>query len=104
MTLAELITALEAEDPSKVVPLGFTHPHSHRADYCDLAFEPARNVTVAAMLADARSALGATFQGWKGGDFEMREYTDCWLAAEGCCGETIGPILLTLMLAAGKTP
>lgn len=102
MTLEELITALEAADPNLVLPDGFTHPHSYRGDYMDLAFEPASNVTVAAMLTDARSALGTTYQGWKGGDYEMTEYTDCWLASEGGLGETIGPLLLRLMLAAGK--
>lgn len=101
MTLAELIAALEAENPAKVLPHGFTRPHSYRGDYMDLSFEPASNITVAAMLADARSALGATFHGYKGGEYEMREYTDCWLAEYGRCGETIGPLLLKLMLANG---
>ena len=98
MTLEELITALEAHDPAKVVSRGFAKPHSYRGDYCDLAFEPAANVTVGSMLADARSALGATFQGYKGGDYTMDEYTDCWLAEYGCCGETIGLLLLKFML------
>jgi hypothetical protein len=105
MTLAELITALEAEDPRKVVPHGFTDPHSWRGDYMDLAFEPASNVTVGAMLADARSALGAVFHGYKGGEYTMEEYTSCWLAEYGNGdGETIGPLLLKLMLAAGEAP
>jgi hypothetical protein len=100
MTLEELITALEVEDPAKVVRHGFTNPHSYRGYYVELAFEPASNVTVGAMLADARSALGAVYQGWKGGDFEMNGHTDCWLSLEGCAsGETIGPTLLRLMLA-----
>jgi hypothetical protein len=101
MTLGELIAALEAADPTKVVPHGFTNPHSYRGYYDQLAFEPARNVTVEAMLDDARSALGTTYQGWKGGEFEMDEHTDCWLASEGSTSdETIGLTLLRLMLAA----
>lgn len=99
MTLAELITALEAADPAQVVAHGFRNPHSYRGDYMDLAFEPASDVTVADMLADARSALGATFEGYKGGDFTMSGYTDCWLAEYGCLGETLGPLLVQLMLA-----
>lgn len=99
MTLEELITALESHDQAKVVPHGFANPHSYRGDYCDLAFEPAANVTVGSMLNAARSALGETFQGYKGGDYTMADYTDCWLAEWGCCGETIGPLLLKLMLA-----
>jgi hypothetical protein len=105
VTLADLIAALEAENPARVLPYGFTGPHSYRGDYMDLAFEPASNVTVGAMPADARSALGATFHGYKGGEYEMGEYTSCWLDEYGSGdGETIGPLLLKLMLAAGETP
>lgn len=100
MTLAELITALEAADPDRVVPHGFTNPHSYRGYYDELAFEPAANVTVADMLDDARSALGSTYEGWKGGDFTMRGHTDCWLSEEGrASGDTISALLLQLMLA-----
>jgi hypothetical protein len=103
MTLNELIAALEAADSDLLLPLGFSHPHSYRGDYMDLAFEPAADVTVGAMLADARGALGATFQGWKGGDYSMDAWTECWLDEEGRGdGEAIGPILLTLLLAAGQ--
>lgn len=97
MTLGDLIAFLEAVPPETVVPLGFHCPHSYRGYYCDLAFEPAKNVTVGAMLADARSALGATFEGYKGGDYEMSADTDVWLANYGDCGESIGPVLLRYM-------
>lgn len=101
MTLGDLITALEAQDPLRKVPLGFASPHSYRGTYAELAFEPKAGVTVGEMLASARSALGATYEGWKGGDFTMVRYTGCWLAEHGHGeGETIGPLLLTLMLAA----
>lgn len=104
MTLDELIVALEAADPALVLPLGFSNPHSYRGDYMDLAFEPTANVTVGAMLADARSARGTTYQGYKGGDNTMDGWTDCWLAEEGSSAnaETIGAVLLTLLLAAGQ--
>lgn len=98
MTLGELISRLESEDPTLVVPLGFTEPHSYRGYYDELAFVPTEKVTVREMLAAARSALGTTYQGWKGGDFKMGQYTDCWLAEQGDCGEGIGPILLDYML------
>jgi hypothetical protein len=104
MTLGELIAVLETAEPDLVLPLGFSNPHSYRGDYMDLAFEPTVNVTVGAMLADARTALGNTYQGWKGGDYTMDAYTECWLAEEGSSAdsETVGPILLTLLLAAGQ--
>lgn len=104
MTLGELITALEAADPTLVVADGFTRPHSYRGYYNELAFEPAANVTVGQMLADAQSALGATYQGWKGGDYTMDEHTDCWIAEQGSTGDTIGPLLIHLMLAAAQPP
>lgn len=104
MTLGELIAVLETAEPDLVLPLGFHNPHSYRGDYMDLAFEPAANVTVSAMLADARTALDNTYQGWKGGDYTMDAYTDCWLATQGSSAdsETIGPILLFLLLSAGQ--
>uniref|UniRef100_UPI003F496201 hypothetical protein n=1 Tax=Streptomyces sp. CA-141956 TaxID=3240051 RepID=UPI003F496201 len=101
MTLEELITALETADPTLVLPHGFTNPHSYRGFYEDLAFEPATDVRVTDMLADARDALGETFEGWKGGEYKMRRGTDCWLAHEGMLGETLGPLLIRLMLDAG---
>lgn len=98
MTLSELIKALEAADQTRVVPRGFSNPHSYRGYYQDLAFEAASNITVAEMLAAARGALGQTFEGYKGGEYKMGEYTEVWLAAYGCCGESIGPTLLSYML------
>jgi len=100
MNLGDIITRLEAADPQQVVPHGFHNPHSYRGDYYDLAFEPVTNITVADMLEAARSAVGATYQGWKGGDFRMNEYDWCWLSEEGTAsGETISPLLLQFMLA-----
>lgn len=102
MILKDLIDALAAEDPDLVLPLGFHEPHSYRGDYMDLAFMPAENITIGGVLAAARSALGATYQGYKGGDFTMGEHTDCWLAQYGSTGETVGPILLRALLEAGR--
>ena len=84
MRLGELIERLEAApDQGAVVRWGFGMPHSSRGDYSELAFDPAENVTVASMLAHAKSALGSTFEGWKGGDFKMGEYTPCWIEKRG---------------------
>ncbi len=102
MTLDELIAALETEDPDRMLPLGFTNPHSYRGYYEQLAFEPAANASIGSMLQAARSALGATFEGWKGGDYTMGRFTDCHLAWRGRCGEEIGPVLITLLLAADQ--
>lgn len=102
MTLGELIEYLEKCDPDLVVPLGFARPHSYRGYYEQLAFSPARNVTVCSMLGHAKNALDATFTGYKGGEYTMRDYTDCWIAEYGSGdGQGIGPILLDYMT--GKT-
>ena len=98
MTLRDLIQTLEKYPADKIVPHGFGQPHSYRGYYDQLAFEPMENVTVGAMLDDAKSALGKTFQGYKGGDYEMKAWTEVWLAHYGQCGEGIGPTLLRYML------
>lgn len=79
--------------------MGFGRPHSYRGYYEQLAFEPVLATSVKAMLVAAESAIGTTYQGWKGGDFTMDEYTSVWLALEGDGGgETLGRLLLSLML------
>lgn len=98
MYLKELIEYLEACDPEVVVPVGFNNPHSYRGYYECLAFEPAPNVTIGSMLADARSALGQTYTGYKGGEYTMGEYTDVYLAEWGDTGDAIGTVLLDYMV------
>lgn len=98
MTLDELIFELGKAPADLRVPLGFHYPHSYRGYYEKLAFAPAEDTTVGEMLACAKSALGKTFFGWKGGEYTMEEYTEVYLAETGCCGETIGPVLLNYML------
>lgn len=98
--LGELIEWLEQQDGAKVVPHGFGNPNSYRGYYDDVAFEPAENVTFASMLENAKAALGATFQGYKGGEYTMHEYTDCWIAEYGTSGgDKIGPTIKALWLA-----
>lgn len=84
--LGELIEYLKTLDPARVVKPGFGEPDSYRGYYIDVAFEPVPESTVAEMLAHAESALGKTFQGYKGGDYTMNEQTPCWVAAYGSCG------------------
>lgn len=83
LTLGELIAKLEAMPAT--TPVGLVDPHSYRGYYRDLAFKPGES-TAGAVLEAARAALGATFQGYKGGDFVMGESTPMWVAPYGCCG------------------
>lgn len=85
MKLGQLIALLEKFPESKVVSEGFHYPHSWRGSYDELAFEPLDNTTVGEMLAAAKSAVGETYEGWKGGDFVMTldtrvniDYVGCW--------------------------
>ena len=98
MGLQELIDALAAADQDHVAPIGFGEPMSYRGYYEELAFEPARNVTVASMLSHAKSALGATFTGYKGGEFTMHAHTDCYISEYGKTGgDKIGPVLVAYL-------
>lgn len=103
--LQNLIDLLAAEpDQDRIVGDAFGHPHSYRGYYEDLAFEVAHNRTVGQMLTDARSAIGQTFTGWKGGDFTMHGYSYVWIVEhEGETGESLGPRLLRYMLATSPT-
>lgn len=85
LNLREVINMLSDADPNKVVRDGFAHPMSYRGSYDQLAFAPASNVTVGSMLEHAKSALGATFEGYKGGEYTMTERTPCHIAEYGEC-------------------
>lgn len=98
MTLAELIESLSKYPPETVVPIGFSEPHSYRGHYTEVAFVIKNNTTVGDMLYAARSAMGTTYEGWKGGSFTMNEYSHCYLVEnEGKIGEEIGPVLIRYM-------
>lgn len=102
--LAQLIDDLSGRDPNQAVAYGFGKPHSYRGYYEDLAFEPVPNTTVGAMLAAAQDAFGQIYTGYKGGEYTMGSYTPVWLAEHGSTGETIGAVMLELMLGPIDTP
>lgn len=97
MRLGELIIQLKGVDPDTPVRLGFSSPHSYRGYYNQVAFAPKLNTTAGEMLKCAEDALGSTYSGYKGGEYEMGEWTAAWLANHGECGEQIGPTLLDYM-------
>jgi len=66
--LEDLIKWLEQQNPELTVPHGFGEPDSYRGYYDEIAFAPKENVTFGEMLEHAKSALGATFTGYKGGE------------------------------------
>lgn len=109
ITLGQLIDTLAAADQSAVVFDGFAEPDSWRGVYAFLAFAPKTNALVSDMLRHARSAVGATFTGYKGGEYTMTRETPCFIANYGDCGDddAITPERLEKMLGvsvAGKAP
>lgn len=89
MKLGELIKALESMDQDMIVEHGFSTPHSDRGYYYNLAFTPEPTAKISDMLAYAKSAVGATYEGWKGGENTMDEYTKVHIGEWGECGEEI---------------
>lgn len=90
MRLGELIELLEAQPAERLVrysdgsiPGRFA---SWRGVYAELTLAPTgTRVTAGDLLNRARSADGGTFQGWKGGDFQMDRYSLVWADSEGDC-------------------
>lgn len=74
---------------------GVEHPHSYRGYYSDLALEPSpQTSTCGELLMLLQSALGQTFDGYKGGDFVMGPETPLWLASYGCGGLAITDLVI----------
>ncbi len=85
-----------------IVKDGFSTPHSDRDSYDELAFTPVPETKISDMLKHARSALGATFTGWKGGEYIMNEFTSVHIGEDGECGEEIISIHFKYWLATSK--
>jgi hypothetical protein len=99
-TLGRLITRLAACNPDVRVVYDFPDmaPNiedigSWRGIYAELAIGHHRAQgenapTVADLLAALRAAVGATFEGYKGGDYVMSESTPVWVSNYGCSDHT----------------
>jgi hypothetical protein len=89
MLLESWIATLAILDPDALIEMeDGTTPvclTSYRGYYEDLAldYNHSRPVTVGVLLDDARKAVGATFEGYKGGDFIMRGDTRVWVSEWG---------------------
>lgn len=102
MTLGQLIEWLEQQDQDLIVKDGFSTPHSDRGSYDELAFCPETESKISDMLRNAKSAVGATFTGWKGGKYKMNEYTPVYIGNSGVCGEEITTTHFKYWLATGS--
>lgn len=89
MRLGDLIAALEPAKSDSHVEFDFgglqpTGIDSYRGYYSDLALSFGEDgMTVGQLLAELRDADGATFEGYKGGDFQMDKSTPVWVANYG---------------------
>jgi len=88
MTLGDLIKELENLQPEATIH-ECGHLHSYRGYYSDLCVHSEGNNSVKHFLEECKNALGACFEGWKGGEFWMTGNTPMWHAPEGCCGPRI---------------
>lgn len=115
MLLGELIKHLEALDPELEVRFGnsdyvgrFT---SYRGIYAHLALENGtayhsgfeeqgyvKHETVGELLETCKGTVGQTFQGYKGGDYEMGVDAPIWLAE---WGESSGIALVDVVVKHG---
>lgn len=103
MELGQLITWLEKQDPALVVSDGIGQPHTDRSYYYNLAFDPVDKTTIGEMLNFAKSAIGSTYEGYKGGDYTMQEQTEVFIGLYGDSGEPITSYTLKYWLLSAKT-
>ncbi len=103
LTLGKAINKLSALDAN--MPIVFDsgespgEPHSYRGYYSDLSLAPDNKPrAVKDVLADLKSANGATFTGYKGGDFPMGDNTPLWAARHGCTG----PAIMSVQVVDGR--
>jgi hypothetical protein len=92
MTLGELTAALENVDPTLPIILDEGGSpgdfESYRGYYDHLAIEPGGGpVPVGDFLHRCREAKGATFTGYKGGEYVMGDDTPVWVSEYGHASE-----------------
>ncbi len=90
LCLGELAARLESVDPNLEVELDFgarpTTLDSWRGSYCEVAIgftEETDKVLAGDFAKSVSASIGATYQGYKGGDFLMGRTTPVWVANYG---------------------
>ncbi len=94
MSLGEIIDELKVRDYGAVLQVGFGEPDSYRGYYECLMFKPKQDVKIGDMLGDCQKANGATYEGYKGGEYTMDLDTECYIAEYGNTGLAITKPLL----------
>lgn len=97
LTLDKLIAVIEnLTDQSIAVVLDYDpevsvgSTDSYRGYYADMALQPSRTqISADKLYVILKLAHGSTFEGYKGGDFEMEGDTPLWVAAYGSTGRAL---------------
>ena len=97
MYLIEVIGKLKELNPKTIFKDGFHNPHSYRGFYEQLAFEPKEDVSVEDMLSACNEANGNIYEGYKGGEYKMGDWTEVWISKEGDTGMEISLPLWRVM-------
>ena len=84
-----LIDALKALPEGATFTNGFNDSMSYRGYYSELGLNPCGQAKASEMLEVLENSLGEVFTGYKGGEYEMNESTECYLANYGECGDQI---------------
>ena len=87
MSVGELAATLRAAPDLPVMAGGYAYGvgdvDSYRGYYSDLAIEPGGDATAHQLAGALDAAVGATFTGYKGGDFVMSRVTPVWVSPYG---------------------
>jgi len=104
MQVYELLDYLHAKPATATVPFTLSDPHCDRGDYANLAFcKEDVPSTVADLIAVIEAAKGQTFEGYKGGDFRMSDWTDVYIGDSSYdCGEPATFLWLDAVMPTGK--
>ena len=105
LSLGEIVSQCEAiqakdyrrsdnSEPTVGFDFEYAHPtgiDSWRGVYAELALSfdfGGKEMSLSAFIEMCRSAIGQTFTGYKGGDYEMSRHTPVWVANYGNSGNT----------------
>jgi hypothetical protein len=96
LSLGEFLDVLERQPEADLVLFDFggmvpTRVNSYRGYYEDLAigFGDVDTPKVAEVLKELRSAIGKTFEGYKGGNYRMGRNSRLWVANYGRTSDTV---------------
>lgn len=97
--IKEITDYLKGFDENTEINLTLSNPHSNRGDYSNIGFNHSFETgTVKGIIEELTYVIGKTFYGYKGGEFEMCEYSEVYLSEYGGVGEPLTLVLLEVLL------